>query len=140
MPQFGSRSLKELKNAHPLIVRVMNLAIASCDFMVLQSSRTEEEQEADFKKGVTRAHWLQSPHDFELSYAVDCAPLPLDWANKHSFEVMAIAVKQAAKKLDIPITWGGDFHSIKDLPHFELTDWRDRVKLLPEQLKLSLTS
>ena len=140
MPQFGSRSLRELKNAHPTLIRVLNLAIASCDFMVLQSSRTEAEQEADFKKGTTRAHWLQSPHDFEPSFAVDCAPLPLDWNNKHSFEVMAATIKDAAKQLNVAITWGGDFHSIKDMPHFELTDWRERVKQLPQQGRLPLVS
>jgi peptidoglycan L-alanyl-D-glutamate endopeptidase CwlK len=33
---------------------------------------------------------------------------------------MAANVKAAAKKLGIRITWGGDWKSFKDGPHFEL--------------------
>lgn len=125
MAQFGGRSLTALKNAHPSIVRVMNLAIISCDFMVIQSARTQDEQEADYKKGVSRAHWQESAHDFNPSFAVDCAPLPLNWNDIHSFEVMAAVVKAAGQQLNIPISWGGDWHSIKDYPHFELANWRE---------------
>lgn len=130
MPVFGGRSITALKTVHPQLARVLTLAVASFDFMVIQSNRTQEEQEADYKKGVTRAHWLQSPHDFNPSFAVDCAPVPLDWSNTHSFFAMSVAVKSASRQLDIPVSWGGDFHSIKDMPHFELTNWRDLAQHL----------
>lgn len=136
MAQFGGRSLTALQTTHPLLVRVLNLAIVSCDFMVIQSSRTKLEQEADYKKGNSRAHWGQSAHDFEPSFAVDCAPLPLNWSNIHSFEVMASVVKAAAQQLNIPIVWGGDWRTIKDFPHFELTNWRELAEKIPSQPKL----
>lgn len=100
--------------------------------MVIQSSRSQLEQEADYKKGVSRAHWGESAHDFEPSYGVDCAPLPLNWNDIHSFEVMASVVKAAGQQLNIPITWGGDWHSIKDYPHFELTNWRELSQKLQQ--------
>lgn len=126
MPVFGGRSQTALKSTHPDLVRVLNRAIENFDFMVIQSSRTQDEQEADFKKGVSKAHWKQSAHDFEPSYACDCAPVPLNWNDINSFHRMAEAIKKAAAELNIPIVWGGDWKSIKDYPHFELSDWRSR--------------
>lgn len=128
MARFGGRSLTLLKTVHPRLAHVLNHAITAYDFSIIQSSRTEQEQEADFKKGTTRAHWLQSPHDFNPSFAVDCVPYPLDWSNTHTFFVMASFIKEAGLQLNIPITWGGDFISLKDMPHFELTNWRDLAK------------
>jgi peptidoglycan L-alanyl-D-glutamate endopeptidase CwlK len=34
---------------------------------------------------------------------------------------VADACKQAAKQLDIPIEWGGDWKSFKDTPHIQLS-------------------
>ena len=36
------------------------------------------------------------------------------------FNQMAHKFKNVAKKLNIDITWGGDWKNFKDLPHFEL--------------------
>jgi|SRR5882724_3049545 len=124
MAAFGGASLRNLAGAHPDIRRVMNAAIADFDFMVLQSSRTQVEQEADFAKGVSKAHWGQSAHDFNPSYAVDCAPYPLDWKDLTAFSNMAIIIMQHAQILGIDLSWGGDWVSLKDYPHFELTAWR----------------
>ena len=33
---------------------------------------------------------------------------------------IADAVKQAAKELNVPIEWGGDWKTFKDGPHFQL--------------------
>ncbi len=128
MPVFGGRSLRNLKDAHPDIQRVMHAAIEDFDFMVLQSSRTEEEQEADFLKGVTKAHWLQSPHDFNPSYAVDCCPYPVDWTDLKAFNEMANVILDHARKMGVDMTWGGHWKTIRDNPHFELTAWRELVK------------
>lgn len=128
MPTFGGHSLKMLKDAHPDLRRVMELAIQSFDFMVIQSSRTQEEQEADFRKGTTKAHWLQSPHDYNPSLAVDCAPLPLDWHDLSRFRAMSAVILECGRQLFVPITWGANFTNIKDFPHFELSRWRDIAK------------
>jgi peptidoglycan L-alanyl-D-glutamate endopeptidase CwlK len=121
---FGGRSIRNLAEAHPDIQRVMNAAIADFDFMVLQSSRTQEEQEADFAKGVTKAHWKESAHDFPVSYAVDCAPFPLDWKDIAEFARMSQVILGHADQLGVHLTWGGSWTSIKDYPHFEITNWR----------------
>lgn len=124
MAIFGGRSESFLKLTHPDLVRVHRLAIQNFDYMIIQAARTKEEQEADFNKGVSKAHWLESPHDYVLSYATDCAPLPLNWGSISSFYSMSRAILDAAKLLSVPVTWGGDFRTLKDRPHFELTNWR----------------
>ncbi len=126
MPIFGGRSIANLKTAHPDIQRVMRAAIADYDFMVLQSSRTKDEQEADFAKGVSKAHWLQSPHDFTPSLAVDCCPYPLDWKDITAFTQMASIILSHAIVLKVDMTWGGSWKPPiqKDYPHFQLTNWK----------------
>jgi peptidoglycan L-alanyl-D-glutamate endopeptidase CwlK len=36
------------------------------------------------------------------------------------YDVLAVAMKQAAKDLGVSIVWGGDWVTFKDGPHFEL--------------------
>lgn len=128
MPIFGGRSLRNLAEADSAIQTVMRAAIVDFDFIVLQSSRTREEQEADFAKGVSKAHWLQSAHDFSPSYAVDCCPYPVNWNDIRAFKMMSVVILSHAKSLGVDITWGGSWKNIKDFPHFELTGWRELVK------------
>ena len=54
---------------------------------------------------VTNAKPGESPHNYLPAPAFDVA-----FADKYS-----------------GITWGGNFKSLLDLPHFELTDWKKRV-------------
>ena len=41
------------------------------------------------------------------------------WSS-YSYKDLADKMKEAAKELDIPIKWGGDWTTLKDGPHFEL--------------------
>lgn len=125
---WDSRSLGELTRTHPDLVKVLDAARQRIDFKVIQSTRSQEQQELDFKDGRSHAHWGQSAHDFSPSYAVDCIPVPLDWKNIKSFIAVADVVKACAKELNISVTYGGDWISIKDYPHFELSDWKERAK------------
>ena len=36
------------------------------------------------------------------------------------YEQIGAAMKRAARELDVPIIWGGDWASFRDGPHFEL--------------------
>lgn len=47
------------------------------------------------------------------------------------YYIIEKAMKQAAKELNVPITWGGDWKSLKDGPHYQLSwskypKWRAR--------------
>jgi hypothetical protein len=51
---------------------------------------------------------------------MDITPYPLDWENELDFKRMAQVVKTVAATEGISIVWGGDWKSLKDMPHFEL--------------------
>lgn len=117
---FGQRSLKRLEGVHPDLVKVMKLAISRTplDFTVLEGVRTLAQQKKYYKAGATRT--MNSRH--LTGHAVDVAPLiggkvRWDWPLYHQ---LAKIIKQCAKELNVPITWGGDWKSFKDGPHWEL--------------------
>jgi peptidoglycan L-alanyl-D-glutamate endopeptidase CwlK len=121
--QFGARSLARLNGVHPDLVKVMKRAIAcsTIDFTVLEGKRTLERQKQLMASGATRT--MNSRH--LTGHAVDIAPLingevRWDWPLYHQ---LATIVKKAAAELEVPITWGGDWRSFRDGPHWELT-WK----------------
>lgn len=129
MTAFGQRSLLNLSTCHPDLARVAARAIAGgFDFAVICGHRGRAEQEAAFAQGVSRAHWLQSPHNFTPSLAFDAVPWPLNWEDVTAFNHLGDVIKAAAQAVGVGLTWGGDFGSFKDRPHFELTNWRTIAK------------
>lgn len=78
---------------------------------------------------VTNAKAGESPHNIYPSMAFDIAfwkenKKGLDWDNdlfKKFWELMA-------EKYEEIVTWGGNFNSIPDRPHFELKTWKDFKK------------
>lgn len=101
-------------------------------FRVAQCSRSWADSDADYAKGrtvaplgkeyeVTNAPGGFSWHNFNM--AVDCYPFvngvsgPLDWTPSDSeFKEMVAQMKAQG------LIWGGDWHSIKDYPHFQLSN------------------
>ena len=125
--QFGERSLKRLEGVHPDLVKVMKRAIgcSTLDFTVLEGVRTLARQKELMKAGATRT--MNSRH--LTGHAVDIAPFVAgavrwDWPLYHQ---LALVVKKAAAELEQPITWGGDWRSFKDGPHWELP-WKQYPK------------
>ena len=125
MAAFGARSLKFLDECHPDLQRVAHEAIRHYDFSVYCGHRGQAEQEAAFKSGHSNARFGQSPHNFDPSRAFDAAPFPIDWDDIKRFNELGEVIKQAGLTVGVPVTWGGDFKSLKDRPHFELTNWRN---------------
>lgn len=118
-----------LKKVHPDLSRVIRRAAAMWphkdqEFFITCSLRTLEEQKKLFAAGATRT--MNSRHlpdkTTKLSRAVDLAikvggKVRWDWP---LYAQMAETVKAAAKAEKVPITWGGDWVSFRDGPHFEL--------------------
>jgi peptidoglycan L-alanyl-D-glutamate endopeptidase CwlK len=117
---LGLASRKHLKGVHPDLVRIVERAITltPVDFKITEGVRTLARQRQLVAAGASRT--LKSRH---LSgHAVDVAALiggqvRWDWP---LYGRIATAMKQAAKELGLPLIWGGDWHSFKDGPHFEL--------------------
>ena len=115
---LGQRSKRKLEGVHPDLVRVVvrALELSPVDFTVIEGLRTPERQAELMKSGFTRT--LKSRHI--VGQAVDIVPLPVDWKNPAPFKLVAGAMKQAAKELGVKITWGGDWKTFVDLPHYQI--------------------
>ncbi len=120
MYKLGPRSKQRLKGVHPDMVRVVERAIeiTTVDFTVLEGLRDPERQKALVDAGASQT--LNSRHI--TGHAVDLGAwvgdeVRWDWPLYHK---VAAAMKDAAKREGVQIVWGGDWHSFKDGPHFEL--------------------
>ena len=120
MFKFGSRSLKNLTGVHGDLVRVAHhaLEISTVDFAITEGLRTPARQKELFEQNLSKT--LASRH--LTGHAIDVAAfvsghVVWNWAE---YEQIAKAFKTAAKELDIPIEWGGDWTKFRDGPHFQL--------------------
>lgn len=118
--QLGATSLARLKGVHPDLVKVVKRAIeiTPIDFTVLEGLRTKERQQQLVAKGASKT--MNSYH--LTGHAVDIAPLvdgKVTWDWKY-YNQLAPVIKQAAKELGVNITWGGDWKTFKDGPHWQI--------------------
>jgi peptidoglycan L-alanyl-D-glutamate endopeptidase CwlK len=117
---LGATSKARLKGVHPSLVKVVEEAIkrTPIDFTVLEGLRTKERQRQLVNKGASKT--MNSYHI--TGHAVDIAPLvdgkvTWDWKYYHQ---LAPIIKQVAKELGVNITWGGDWKTFKDGPHWQI--------------------
>ena len=121
---LSKKSLDRLTGVHPRLVEVVKLAITltNVDFAVLEGVRSIERQKALLGAGASqtmRSRHLTG-HAVDLGAIVD-GQVRWDWP---LYDRVAVAVKEAARRLGVPIEWGGDWKSLKDGPHFQLP-WKE---------------
>ena len=117
---FSARSQERLGGVHPDLARMVRraLQLSAIDFAVLEGRRSLERQTLLYESGATRT--LNSRH---LSgHAVDLGAwvggsLRWDWP---LYEKINQAMQLASAEISAPVEWGGDWHSFKDGPHFQL--------------------
>lgn len=118
--ELNVRSRKNLTGVNEKLVQVVERAaeITTVDFIVTEGLRTIERQKQLYDKGASRTMNSKhlTGHAVDLAAVVD-GEVRWDWPLYHK---LADAMKQAAKELNVPMTWGGDWRSFKDGPHFEL--------------------
>ena len=117
---FGARSRARLTGVHPDLVRVVELALTYSphDFTITEGLRSVARQRELKAAGASQT--MNSRHI--TGHAIDFAVLVggkvrWDWP---LYGQVAEAFKRAAKKLNVPIIWGGDWKSLRDGPHVEL--------------------
>jgi peptidoglycan L-alanyl-D-glutamate endopeptidase CwlK len=119
----------KLAMVHPELAAAVKSAVEQLDFdvLVVCGYRGKIDQEAAFKSGNSKARFGSSPHNLFLSCAVDLCPLDSsgkpDWKTVLLYDKIKVAMLAAGN-----ITAGADFKKLVDRPHFELTDWKQRLK------------
>ena len=124
---FSQRSIKAMIGVHPDLVKVAYRALGLCDsdFTVIEGVRTLEKQREYFANGASKTmksyHLL---HEDGFGHALDIYPY-YDGsvqceAPYAKFKEISVAMKSAAKELGVTITWGGDWKSFQDTPHYQI--------------------
>lgn len=119
--QLNDRSETNLLGVDPELIRVVRRTaeISELEFVVIEGLRTAQRQAALVKAGAS--HTLNSKH--LIGRAVDLAALVdgdvrWDWP---LYEHLGMIMKVAASDVGVRITWGGDWVTFRDGPHFELS-------------------
>lgn len=134
--KFSQRSLNNLAGVHPDLVRCAELALqaSACDFTVIEGLRTAARQKELIARGASRTmRSYHLRHGDGYGHAIDLYPYyngsvqgastpksPEERKqNEACWREIARAMKQAASSLGIRITWGGDWKSFCDMPHYQ---------------------
>ena len=126
--KFSKKSLDRINNpkVHPKIKQLLLEAIKTTpiDFTVLETVRTIEQQKIYVAKGTSKtmkSRHIPSTNKSGLCEAFDIVPYPLtSWQDKASFKKLSEHILKIANNLGIPLTWGGTFKTLVDMPHYEL--------------------
>lgn len=120
MYKLSKRSINNLKGVHPQLIACVYKALESSetDFSVIEGIRTLDRQKALYEAG--KSQTMQSKH--LTGHAVDIVPYPCDWNDIDSFKLVMKAMKDAADKLGISLTCGGDWNTFKDYPHYQIKE------------------
>lgn len=135
---LSRKSLSKLEGVHPDLIKLMKEAITDSpyDFMITQGVRTAAYQHELYQQGrskpgkiVTNAdgYKRKSNHQVKadgLGHAVDFAVLnqdgSIDWNTISKYDAVGKHICAVARKLNIELSWGGNWTKFKDYPHVEL--------------------
>lgn len=131
MYKLSKKSLEKLEGLDKELVRLVRQAISDSpiDFTVVEGVRSTLRQQQLYSQGrtkegniVTYKDGIKNKSKHQQGKAVDLAPWidgRISW-NEKAFRILATHIKQKAKELKINVTWGGDWKSGWDQPHWEV--------------------
>lgn len=120
MYKFSQRSLNNLKGVDERLVRLMKdvLSISPHDFGITEGLRTIEKQREYVRTGKS-----QTMNSYHLKgRAVDIVVYKngkISWKLDY-YRDIADLVKKIAEHDGLKITWGGDWKTLVDGPHFQI--------------------
>lgn len=127
---FGRKSKEHLKGVNEILVDLFKKAIvySPIDFGIPSTGglRTAQQQQALFKKGVSKCDGIRHKSKHQYGQAVDIYALVNGAASweRAPLSVIAGHILGIAKSQGINIRWGGTFGSTDymgwDCPHFEI--------------------
>lgn len=120
MYKFSKRSLEKLKGVDERLVEIMTIALSRSenDFGITEGLRDIETQKRYVAEG--KSQTMKSYH--LKGKAVDVVIYvngKVTWDLKHYKELNEL-VQEIAKKKGCRITWGGNWKSLVDGPHFQI--------------------
>lgn len=141
MGGFSKRSLDNLVGVHPNLVKIMKEAIkdSPVDFTITEGLRTAKRQQELYAQGrtkpgikVTQKNGITSKSNHQakadgFGHAIDLYPYYNGSVQVNDKDVVpklkliAVHIKAIAKCMNLKITWGGDWKTPYDPPHFELS-------------------
>ena len=118
--KLSQRSLDKMTGVNPKLVEVVKLAITKSplDFSISEGLRTVERQKELVAQ--KKSQTMKSRHI--VGETVDICVLvdgKVNW-DFENYRKVADVFKECAKELGVKITWGGDWTSFKDGPHFQI--------------------
>ncbi|RMN20980.1 hypothetical protein ALQ63_04010 [Serratia plymuthica] len=119
--RFTARSEDNLIGVHPDLVRVMRLALnySLVPFSISEGVRSMALQRDMLRTG--KSQTLRSRH--LTGHAVDVVAMPagvVSWEWDYYAQI-AVAVRRAARECAVSVEWGGEWRTLKDGPHFQLS-------------------
>lgn len=127
MYKLSKRSLQRLEGIDPVLIEIVKEAIKESpyDFGVpgFGGLRTAEEQNGLYMKRVSKCDgyikksYHQTGKAFDIYAFVDGKA---SWNRNHLTKIARHIQKVAEEKFNIKLTWGGDWTSFKDMPHFQI--------------------
>jgi peptidoglycan L-alanyl-D-glutamate endopeptidase CwlK len=125
--RFSKRSIDNLKGVHPLLVKLMHACIQDppVDFTITEGVRTATRQMELYQTGRSKCDGVHKKSNHQkkadgYGYAVDLYPLPIQYKDMKPYILLSKHIKDKAKELGIKISYGGDWKTFKDYPHYEL--------------------
>ena len=125
MFQLNARSVNNLQGVRPELVNVVRRAADLYEgeaFVVTEGLRTLERQKELVAQGASRT--MKSYH--LDGRAVDIYPVLSGRVEVEApmaeFRRIAAAMKAAALDFGVPLTWGGDWKSFVDSPHYQIEE------------------
>ena len=119
---FSKRSEDNLKGVHPQLVAVVRraLQISDVDFTVVEGLRTPERQKQLVAQGASKT--MNSRH--LVGQAVDLYPYYSGSVQVQApaikYREIAQAMRVASSEQGVRITWGGDWSTLVDMPHYQI--------------------
>lgn len=135
MAEFGEKSKARLATCDDRLVQIFRAVNDQRPCTILEGVRSQEDQDRDFEKGVSRLKWPHGKHNVqepgELCKAVDVKPDDMTFdppEPPERWKEFADQVQAVADSLGILIRWGGAWAGtypnppgvLNDLDHFEL--------------------
>lgn len=119
--KLGQRSKRKLDTVHVTLQKLVKraLELSEYDFGVTEGIRTKQRQK--YLVSIGKSLTMNSYH--LRGHAVDVIAYDeygkSTWKMQY-YEQVALAFYKAADEMNVRITWGGTWKSLKDGPHFQI--------------------